>query len=204
VTARRIGRPPGADGAGTRSLILAEAERQFGERGYAATTTRTIAQACGLTNAAVYHHFGGKSALYEAVSAHVYPPMLAGFQDALADVRGLREQLRAVLETAIRLNRRQPSLAGFVMGGPVESSRHPELRPVVDHHFGQLSAVLTKLVDDARSAGELPGGTGTEVVVGMVLAVLHGFAHLAYQDRSADHHDRVVRAFEQLLDGRLF
>ncbi len=203
MTGRRIGRPPGVDGAGTRAIILDEAERQFGAHGYAATTTRTIAEACGLTNAAVYHHFGGKAALYEAVSEHVYPPMLARFHDALTDVHTLREQIRTVLEASIQLNRRRPSLAGFVMGGPVEARRHPELRPVVDHHFGQLSALLAKLVDDARSTGELRSTPSTEVVVGMVQAVLHGFAHLAYQDRSADYHDEVVRAFEQLLDGRL-
>jgi AcrR family transcriptional regulator len=201
--ARRPGRPPGTHGADTREQILAEAERQFSANGYAATTTRTIAGICRLTDAALYYHFGGKTALYEAVAEHVYPPMLTEFEAALVPARTFRERLRAVLETAIGLNRRRPALAGFVMGGPVEASRHPELRPVVDHHFSRLTALFDKLVEDARAAGELRAGVRTEALTGMVLAVLHGFAHLAFHGPSADYHDEVIRTFERLLDGEL-
>lgn len=203
MSARQLGRPPGVDGAATRDLILAEAERQFASRGYATTTNKTIGEACGLTNAAIYHYFGTKVRLYEATSVHVYPPILAAFEDALADVTGFRPRLKAILDTAMALNRHRPSLAGFVMGGPVEAHRHPELQPVVDHHFSQIEALVGKLVDDARSAGEISGSAATEDTVAMLLSVMHGFAHLAYRAGSAEHHDRAIRTFEQLLDGAL-
>jgi AcrR family transcriptional regulator len=199
-----MGRPVGVDGAATRKLILDEAERQFGSVGYATTTTKTIAAACDLTNAAIYHHFGTKISLYEATSAAVHPPMLEAFELALRDVSGFRARLKAILDTAIELNRMRPSLAGFVMGGPVEARRHPELRPVVDHHFSQIEGLVSKLVDDARSAGEISAEASTEDTVAMLLSVLHGFAHLAYRATSVEQHDRAIRTFEQLLDGRLF
>ena len=50
-----------------RSEILAAARSLFMSRGYRAVSTRDIADAVGLTQPALYHHFGGKEALYVAV-----------------------------------------------------------------------------------------------------------------------------------------
>lgn len=51
----------------TRHLILRQARVLFMELGYRAVTTRMVASACGLTQPALYHHFGGKQDLYVAV-----------------------------------------------------------------------------------------------------------------------------------------
>ena len=53
--------------ASGRAEILAVARRLFMTRGYRAVTTREIAEAVGVTQPALYHHFGGKEALYVAV-----------------------------------------------------------------------------------------------------------------------------------------
>ena len=50
-----------------RAEILAAARRLFMSRGYRAVSTRDIADAVGVTQPALYHHFGGKEALYVAV-----------------------------------------------------------------------------------------------------------------------------------------
>jgi AcrR family transcriptional regulator len=201
---RKLGRPPGVDGADTTRLILDEAERQFASVGYAMTTNKTVADACGLTTAALYHYFGTKPALYAAVSAQVHPSMLATFEQALAETPPtLRARLKAILEASVVLHRDRPSLAGFVMGGPVEARRHPELREVVDHHFGQIETLIEALVAEARAGGELRPERAIDDVAGMVLSVLHGFAHLAYRDDSVERFERVIRSFEALLDGAL-
>jgi AcrR family transcriptional regulator len=61
---RRVGRPratgPSRAGADTRADVLAAAARLFSRRGYAATSTRAIAEAAGIRQASVYNHFRGK------------------------------------------------------------------------------------------------------------------------------------------------
>ncbi len=47
-----------------RERILREAERLFGERGYRGVSIRELAQACGVTNAALYYHFKSKEDLF--------------------------------------------------------------------------------------------------------------------------------------------
>ncbi len=51
----------------TRAALLEEATRLFGTRGYAGTSLEDVAAASQVTRGAVYHHFDGKQALFEAV-----------------------------------------------------------------------------------------------------------------------------------------
>ena len=46
-----------------RHRLIVEATRQFVERGFAGTSMREIADACGVTKAALYYHFPSKADL---------------------------------------------------------------------------------------------------------------------------------------------
>jgi AcrR family transcriptional regulator len=51
----------------TRAALLDEATALFATRGYAGTSLEDVASASQVTRGAVYHHFAGKQALFEAV-----------------------------------------------------------------------------------------------------------------------------------------
>lgn len=66
------GRRPG--GLDTRSAIVAEARRCFGEAGYGPTTLRRVAARAGVDPRLVLHYFGSKRALFlEAVEFPIDP-----------------------------------------------------------------------------------------------------------------------------------
>ncbi|WP_280763581.1 TetR/AcrR family transcriptional regulator [Prescottella agglutinans] len=51
----------------TREQLLVAGREYFGTRGYSATSMDDLTESVGLTRGALYHHFGGKSGLLEAV-----------------------------------------------------------------------------------------------------------------------------------------
>ncbi len=55
----------------SRQAVLDSACRLFGEKGYADTSLEDIAADCGLTIRPIYHYFGNKKALFEAVTLHM-------------------------------------------------------------------------------------------------------------------------------------
>lgn len=95
----------------TKAKILDAAERTFADRGFEATSLRTVISEAGVNLAAVHYHFGSKEELVRAVFARRFEPINA---DRLARLDALElasghaavavpEILRAFLLPAIRV-----------------------------------------------------------------------------------------------------
>jgi AcrR family transcriptional regulator len=137
----------------TRLRILDTAERLFAERGYAATSLRSIIAAARVNLAAVHYHFRSKEALLDAVVARRVVPvnrerlaLLAECEDA-----GLESVLTALIGPPMRLAR-DPSCATFLkLMGRIHAEADVGL---IRKHFGEvIERFVTAL---ARTLPELP------------------------------------------------
>jgi AcrR family transcriptional regulator len=100
--------------ASTRRALVDVAEQLFTEHGYAATSLDAIVAGADVTKGALYHHFSGKQALFEAVFEKIES---AGAQTVQATLREQRDPwekaiagLRAFLDVV-----RQPSYSRIVV-----------------------------------------------------------------------------------------
>ena len=81
--------------AQTRGCLINVARRLFGQHGYADTSTGTILAGAGVTRGAMYHHFSGKAALFEAVCEALCQEAMAAIGKAVAEQRGSLATLKA-------------------------------------------------------------------------------------------------------------
>ena len=89
TTGRRVGRPRAqqrADsGLSAREELLTAAAERFTTRGYAATTTRAVAERAGMRQATMYHYVAGKEDLLAELLESTVTPSLALAGKLLAD-----------------------------------------------------------------------------------------------------------------------
>ncbi|MBW5482034.1 TetR/AcrR family transcriptional regulator [Streptomyces bambusae] len=94
---RRVGRPravrTGPDsGRPPREELLCAAAELFTVHGYAATTTRAVAERAGMRQATMYHYFGGKEQLLVELLESTVGPSLVAARRMLADAGRTAEE----------------------------------------------------------------------------------------------------------------
>jgi AcrR family transcriptional regulator len=163
-----------------RRQILAAAVRVFAGRGYEATRVGDIAKEAGVAYGLVYHYFGSKEAVLEAVFREQWGRLLAAV--ALAEETGedAAEQLGLVVRIVFRAWRDDPDLVRLLVR---EITRSPHIQDELDE-IGQAFASLERIVVrgqeegtfrgevDARLAAWMLYGAMEEVLTGWVLGQL--------------------------------
>src|SRR3954454_18929000 len=83
-----------AQSEATRTRLVGAAGELFGARGYADVATEEIVRAAGVTRGALYHQFGDKRELFEAVLDDVESGVIAEVAGGMAGVDDPAEALR--------------------------------------------------------------------------------------------------------------
>jgi AcrR family transcriptional regulator len=74
-----------AQGRATRGQLIEVATRLFAEHGYEGTSIEAVLSAAGVSRGALYHHFAGKEALFEAVVTAVSDQVTVDLGEAVRD-----------------------------------------------------------------------------------------------------------------------
>ena len=95
--------------SGGRDAILDTSAKLFSQRGYMEVSIRDIAQACGMTNAALYYHFKNKEDLFLAMLQRDHEKTLDALRAAVHGPGDLREDLKQLVAcyASITCERRQ-------------------------------------------------------------------------------------------------
>jgi AcrR family transcriptional regulator len=73
-----------AQGRATRGQLIEVATRLFAEHGYEGTSIEAVLSAAGVSRGALYHHFAGKEALFEAVVSAVSARVTAELTEVIS------------------------------------------------------------------------------------------------------------------------
>ncbi|MEV6791975.1 helix-turn-helix domain-containing protein [Streptomyces sp. NPDC051320] len=191
---RRVGRPRASprpeSGLSAREELLAAASELFTSRGYAATSTRAVAERAGMRQATMYHYFAGKEDLLAALLEGTVTPSLTLARGLLEDDGAGAGERPAPAEARLWYLCR--SDVELLCGGPHNLGGLyllPEIRTERFADFGrvrgELKCAYGKLLAATASCGSL--GTGelrlrTDLVFGLIESVI--LVHRSAPDRS--------------------
>ena len=103
----------------TRDRLLEAGLDIFGEHGFAAATTRMLAEKARVNLAAIPYHFGGKEGLYRAVVAHIGDRVHLGLDPLLEEIRtALAGGVLPAPAAGLLLEKLLGGLIDFVVGAP--------------------------------------------------------------------------------------
>jgi AcrR family transcriptional regulator len=189
-----MGRVAGVTATETRQRLLRAAADAFAAQGYDGTRVADIAASAGVSNGALYAHFGSKAELLVgALRAHGRRH-LADMFDA--------DPGRPVTEMLLAIGRRlgrQPDAGGYLLVEALVAARRDEdvARPMRDD-MGERAEWLVQLIRGAQTSGELDQDVSAEALAHFCLMLTMGSA-LVTPDSHAVDEDEWARLLARLI-----
>jgi len=129
-----------------KARLLRAAAELLANSGGSAVSTRQITQQAGVTAPTLYHHFGDKEGLFDAVVAAGFDEYVAGERDFAPSGQPL-EDIRRMWDNHVQFGLKQPELY-LVMFGNIR----PESRPAI---VADAEALMEEMFNKAAVSGQL-------------------------------------------------
>lgn len=131
------------DRTGTADRILVAAMREFGTRGYEATSLDDLARSLGIRKQTILYWFASKEILLEAVVDRCAAEVTGRLERGLATAGPGFARVEAMVRVMFRLAARHPAMLGFLrevtrLGPPASTRLLGQLQPLVDRAAGFL------------------------------------------------------------------
>jgi AcrR family transcriptional regulator len=185
--------------AETRAKLIAAARHAFGTAGYAEASMDDFTAAAGLTRGALYHHFGDKKGLLEAVIAEIDGEMAARVNEVASKAptrwQHFVDECTTYIEMALEpeIQRIMFRDGPAVLGDPAQwSNANACVGSTTDHLRAlQEEGVVVSSVDP-ETAARLINGASSQAA-----------QRIANSKDPEATSKKVVAAFKQLLEGLL-
>jgi len=138
-----------AQGQATRDHLVAVAIGLFGEQGYEDTSIEDVLRAAGVSRGALYHHFAGKEALFEASLLVIEGRMTEGLLAVIAGAPSAVAALRAAALGWIDMAG-DPAIARIVLIDGPSVLGWERWRIQGGQALGEMRAMLQAVADEGQ------------------------------------------------------
>jgi AcrR family transcriptional regulator len=169
--------------------IIAAARAIAETDGWAAMTTRRLADRIEYSQPVLYSHFSGKEAIVAAVAVQGFEELAAMVRRMRAEATGPADALHAIAQAYLDFAREKPAVyvAMFELSTDLSFARGNSPQPLIDT-FRELIAVMAEAVPDQDP----------ETCAETVWSALHGLASLERNSRLRPSH--TTERLAMLLD----
>lgn len=167
-----MGRVAGVSAAETRQRLLRAAADVFAERGYDGTRVADIAAAAGVSNGALYAHFGSKAELLVGALREHGQRMMADLFAADPD-RSIADLLLVIGRW---LPRRRDAQGYLIVEALVASRRDDDVARLMHGYVAERADWLVELVRAGQRSGDLDDALSPDALAHFCLLLAMGSA----------------------------
>ncbi|MGD8626618.1 MAG: TetR/AcrR family transcriptional regulator [Anaerolineae bacterium] len=183
-----------------RQCILDRAQALFAAHGYHGVSIRDIVHACGLSNAALYYHFGNKQNLFIEVLRAYVSAMIERLRAASQGGGTCRQRLVRVAGSYARFIAESQS-AIQVLLRDVAQFEQEEIQQMLPDMETQIPGVIATILEEGIKAGEV-GAIDTQDVGTMLLGMVNALVMRRLYAGAGKNLDKDVEgALDLLFEG---
>ncbi len=138
----------------TRRCILEAAQRLFASHGYHGASIRDIVQACGVSNAALYYHFGSKQDLYFEVLGEYIAAVVDQLQKADTGEGACRSRLTRIALAYARIILESQNVLQTLLRDVAQFNRE-DIARLIPGLSGQIPAAIATVLEDGITTGQV-------------------------------------------------
>jgi AcrR family transcriptional regulator len=161
--------------ADRRRQILEAAVKVFAARGFHAARVSDVAKEAGVAYGLVYHYFGSKEELLEAIFRGTWTDMLARVQEVEASGVPAEEAVRQVTALLLRTWRRDPDLVRVLIREVTRNQHVQEEIEEISHAMEVLENIVRRGQEGGDFRADLDPRLAAVVFYGALDEVLSGW-----------------------------
>ena len=158
-----------------KEQIVAAALRLADELGPDRMTTQAVADAVGLSQAAVFRHFPSKPALWQAVAETIAARLEAAWMAALEGEGAPLSRLSALLRVQLSQIESNPAIPAILHSRELQSG-NGELRQGFATLMARFQSLLIAEIEAGQSAGAIRAGLSPKALAVLLVSLVQGLA----------------------------
>ena len=183
-----------------RQCILDQAQQLFLAHGYHGVSIRDIVQACGLSNAALYYHFGNKQNLFAEVFKNYVAVVAQQVQEAGVRQGSCRERLASMAEAHAHFMLRSGCELHTLIRDLMQCDSG-EIRQLITEAKGQIPSMFATVMEEGIADGEIRPVDAQRVSVLLLGMIRSLTAHRTYGKAGETLTEDVDLAISTLFEG---
>ena len=136
-------------------------------------TTKSLAAAIGVSEAALYRHFPSKAKMYEEIIGFAENYVMTAVNNISSSEYSGLEQAKKLFLALVDIKAKEPGLV-FLFCGDSLTSEDPRLQGELNRFYGQLQAVFKQSLRLAVAQEEVPEGYDVLTRANMLVALILG------------------------------
>lgn len=181
--------------------VLQKAMLLFWKKGYFDTSIKDLIEFLGISNASLYHSFGGKRKLFDQAFALYQRSNLHGMAQFLATQQDVRTGLRGIFEKIITDDFADPDCKGcFIVNSTAELIPEDDsFKAVVAEHQQRVEEIFVGYLDRGKAAGQIAPDLDLPTIANLLYIQMTGLRVVGKAKADPEQSRKSVETILQLL-----